>query len=637
MTNLGFDPKIVLVTGAGASVPLGMPTAAGFLDVLRRNKSIDQQYLEEAILASERLVASTQIERVDVESLLDHITSFSSGAPSVLAETQFAIPATEHQRINERVAQYTKLREQILESIVETFGEVDLEKVVPLLHALTLGLAKCFDASVLPVFTLNYDLAFETYIDQVQPRVEMIDGFDRAPSALIRRWSKDIFARSLANPPPTGTELRVLLFKLHGSANWGRDLRTRELHQIGFLPRDPGRYETVLYYPSLNQKPTYQEPFQTAFDYFLQALTRAETVMIIGTSFRDKSVTDILLRVKPKCHVIVCNRSSDAPEFVSHLKGKGVYVTYIAGDIGLPSTRYALVWAALGRSPGAQTYSWRRSHRIPLPIIDSLPHAGLYRAGSSAAAVLEGDIIAGPSPHWYLVSNGMLCHIPDIPTFNALGFVKGSLMGATEDALTLPMGDPLQSLASDCAIIRKPNTDDIFIVLDGKLCHIADVPTLEAFRGNELKYGGSYGIIQAMRNFSEDTFNTLPYGDQVTLKSFDHRDPTGESTKTTDAYRSILTLLASNADSSLYRIKEQLGFQDERVFRALMLHLLRFGAIIGNSPDYPRPVENLALVPVDRISYIPYTLNITNEGLRLLQQEIDSSLIPTALPNYRSS
>lgn len=626
MAKPEFDPKLILITGAGASAPLGMPTAAGFLDVLRKNESINQRYLDEAIVASQKLVAGTQMERVDVESLLDHLTSFCSGARSVLAETQITITVSEWQSIDERVKQYSDLREQILKSIVETYGEVDAEAVVPLLHALTYGLSKCFDVTVLPVFTLNYDMAFETYIDQMQPKVEIIDGFDRAPSALIRRWSKDNFARSLADPPTTETELRILLFKLHGSANWGRDSRTRKLHQIGFVPRDPGRYETVLYYPSLNQKPAYQEPFQTAFDHLLESVMRAETIVIIGTSFRDKPVNDILLRAKPYCHVVINNLSEEEPEFVVRLKDKGMNVTYVAGDIGRSSTRYAVVQAALRPPIGSQGKTWWRVHHSRLPMIESITYAGLHRAGKRPDAIVDGDIIAGPYPDYFLVSNGVRRHIPDIPTFDVLGFSYWDLIRSTDDAQELPLGDPLPSLIRDGVLIKRPNAEDVFIVLDGKLCHVDDQPSLEVLKRVHPRYG-KYGVNNVRRDVSDDTFRSLSYGDPVQQSNFDHHDPEGNPLGATKAIQSILHCIASSPRSSIYDIQTKLGFSDERVLRGLLLNLVRLGAIASESPTWEVSKPSLAVNPVERIYNLPYAFTVTNNGTELLQSEIKAGSV----------
>ncbi len=627
MTNLGFDPKVVLITGAGASVPFGLPTAAGFLDVLRGNNAIDQRYLEEAITASQGLVANTQIESVDVESLLDHLSSFSRGVQSFLAESKRSISKNEESRIIERATQYAKLREQILKSIVDTYGDVNAAIVGPVLHALTYGLSKCFDIKVLPVFTLNYDLAFETYVDQNQPKVEIIDGFDRTPSKLNRQWAREIIERSLAKPFPDDTELRLLLFKLHGSANWGRDSLTRNLHQIGLVPRDPGRYETVLYYPSLNEKPTYQEPFQTAFDYFLECVRRAETIVIIGTSFRDKSVTDILMRAKPTCPMVINGLSPTEPEFVKKLQEKGLFAFYVSGDIGEPFVRYKIVHIALLPWHQREGINRHDGYVRPTPIIHSMPYAGLHRLGKRPNAIVEGDVIAGPLPDYFLVSEGVRRHIPDIPTFHALGFELGNLIPFIEDSRNIPLGTPLQSLISDGILLQKPRTDEVYLVLDGALCQVVDQASLDILTKTHPPYG-KYGQTEVRKDVSDDTFSSLAYADPVRESGFYHNDRNGNHAAPPMALHSILTYIASNPGSSPESIQPNLVFSDERLLRTLVLNLRRRRILRGETEKKQIRTEGFAAQPLDRISDLEDRFYLTDTGREFLRDESGFSSIP---------
>ncbi len=617
--NLGFAPKLVVITGAGASVPLNMPTTAGFLEVLKRHHSIDQQLLQQAIAASANIVASTQMQVVDVESLLDYLSSFSSGAPALLAETQISLPTGQRDDIIRRAKAYDGLREQILATIVDTYGAVDPDKAVHLLHALTYGLAKCFDINTIPVFTLNYDLAFETYVDQFQPKIEIIDGFDRAPSTLIREWSKDVFSASIAKPLAPETELRIVLFKLHGSANWGRHAPSRKLHQMGLVGRDPGEYETVLYYPSLNQKPTYQEPFQTAFDYFLECIRQAESIVIIGTAFRDKPVTDILMRAKPDCQIVVCGLTYPPPSFVDQLPPNSRWSFYVNGDFGLSSTRYRIVHESIYPWSKREGINRFTGHDSSAPIIDSIPYAGLQVIGRRPNAILEGDIIAGPAPDWYLVSGGARCHIPDIPTFEALGFYHGSIIPFVEDSLGLPIGKPLQSLVSDGVLIQSPSSADVFLVLNGTACQVLDPTAIEVLKFINPEYG-NYAQNEVCKDVSEDTFQSLTYGDPVRDLDFSHCDLNGNPQSSAMAVHSILSDVANNPLITPDTVKEDLAFSSERVLLAIILNLLRGGKVEGESRQWWDRKEGYSLKGVRRISNLPRSLRITDPGRSYLKE-----------------
>lgn len=623
--NLGFDPKLILITGAGASVPLNMPTTSGFLDILKRDNSIDQQYLQQAITAVGN-IATAQMGVVDVEGLLDYLTSFTNGAPALLAETQIHLTQTDRSEIISRAKAYDRIREQILDTIVNTYGVVDPDKAVSLLHTLTYGLSKCFDIQTIPVFTLNYDLAFETYVHQLQPRVEIIDGFDRAPSTLIREWSKDIFSSTFAKPLSAETELRILLFKLHGSANWGRHSQSRKLHQMGLVGKDPENYETVVYYPSLNQKPTYQEPFQTAFDYFLECVKRADNIVIIGTSFRDKPVTDILLTAKQDCQIVVNGISLGMPDFVDRHLSKRSTTFYLGGDIGRSSTRYSIVHATLFpwfKREGINRYGGLNN---ALPIIDSIPTAGLHRIGKRPNAIVDGDVIAGPLPHYYLVMDGNRCHIPDIPTFDALGFYHIHLIPFVEDSLKLPLGTPLQSLISDGILIQRPDTDEIYLVLDGTACQVLLEPSsLDALTTVNPRHG-KYGSNSIRRDISDDTLLSLSYGEPVKDSELNHCDTKGVPSQPQQAIQSILSLIASHPGSSPSSIAERLAFTSERIVRYIVLNLLRKRAIVGESDRWQERKQGYAVNGVHRISELPYSLQITDEGKSFLKESLTTAI-----------
>ena len=143
------------------------------------------------------------------------------------------------------------------------------------------------------VFTTNYDPAVEDFC--ASQGVRITDGFVRDPRARKDVWDRKNFDQFVL--PEAGSadarEESLVLFKLHGSADWflkgDRIIKSEPM----YVPADTD-YHSVMIYPA-TRKVAIEEPYFTAYDYLEQCLDNAKSCLAIGYSFRDY---DTLMRFK---------------------------------------------------------------------------------------------------------------------------------------------------------------------------------------------------------------------------------------------------------------------------------------------------------------------------------------------------
>ena len=136
------------------------------------------------------------------------------------------------------------------------------------------------------IFTTNYDPAVEKFCSAQKMR--LTDGFTHDELTQEYVWSRAAFDELSGSSVGS-----LVLFKLHGSANWHRDqgrvIKGPPTYDVG----DP-HYQNVMIYPATRKVAT-EDPFFTAYDYLEQCLDKADSCLVIGYSFRDY---DTLMRFK---------------------------------------------------------------------------------------------------------------------------------------------------------------------------------------------------------------------------------------------------------------------------------------------------------------------------------------------------
>lgn len=591
---------LLVLTGAGASAPLKMPTTFGFVERLRADPEIDQELLDRVISVCQKRYHSTVI---DIEAVLDHLAQFTGGVASITTES-------EHEGIElfagwarDLAAPYNELRQQILGSIVNVYSDVDRDDVMRVLHPIVWTLINTLPVKRLPVFTLNYDLAIETYVDEMAGEVEIIDGFDRAAHANIRRWRRSILEEVLSASNTSQISRCVILFKLHGSTSWARDTISREIHQIGLTPKDSGRYQTLVHYPSVDAKPTFEEPFRTGFDYFNTLVQNTDKVIVLGTSFRDESVRHILSRMSHGA-TLIANGLGPEPSFLSDLRSQGVIVCYIDGDLGSSATRSLII-----RTIVQPDRSWL--HRSSRHLISDQPTSGLWRINDPISGpVLDGDVVAF-GRDYYLVQDGFLRHVPDISTFQFLGFSWYDLRWISDLTFqSMERSHPLQPLLQEGAIIQVPGDERIFVQFREALSHIADVETLEILVPQHVILDGQLGrSYHVDHDVSSDTIELSVRGRQISVDAFEHSSPGGDTIPGTHAIRSILEIADQLENCGQHEIEDKLSFRDHDGLQLLILRMAVSGLI---SWTYEEARE--------QFRHAPFDVTLTQQGKDLLTE-----------------
>lgn len=318
---------VVVLTGAGASVPLGKATTEEFMERVA-GLPLGDELLRVFQTVREACAPSEGVETVDIEVVLDQLAACVEAADVLQGDPNFRRILFERDppqsRIEALVKQYRDLREGLLDEVVRHYGEVGEAAAARLYRPILVDLPKRLEAPTLPVFTLNYDLAVEAARDRL--RVRLVDGINRR-AVVNRSWSARQFHTFRGYKSST-----VVLFKLHGSVSWCTD-GAGTIREVAGLDRDPRPLKHVLLYPSLRSKNLQGEPWSTAYAYLRECLRHTKVAVIIGTSLRDAEVlgtlrsgladnpTLTLVFVGPSCeHEQCARRVQTNPSRISALR-----------------------------------------------------------------------------------------------------------------------------------------------------------------------------------------------------------------------------------------------------------------------------------------------------------------------------
>lgn len=308
MKSSGLNTKItnnryMLFVGAGASAPLGLKPTAAFLELLpeKLNELIQQGYgvefgeenlknfLNPFFTQAKKHFRITLPDSEVILDYLDFLTEACRELDSLPGEFR-QLAGTGgvgdfHRRWAEMLSQ---VRSYIEKVVVEHYSTVDGKHASKIYKPLLFSL--CGQGQMLPIFTTNYDWAFEHLAD-IKPRsIYLKDGFKNSP--LGERWARDVFDKF----SPRQTKTNLILFKLHGSTSWYRDAVSPELIRKFPTPAPElaGSRAALIYPTQVKTQATQEEPFQTAYEYLRETMIHTKLIVIIGFSFRDPAINDIL-------------------------------------------------------------------------------------------------------------------------------------------------------------------------------------------------------------------------------------------------------------------------------------------------------------------------------------------------------
>ena len=274
--DLGFPivsnelSPVALFIGAGASVPLGMPTMVEFRQEFPAELDEQEKVLWNAVVESAAKSNKVSPDKVNIEHMLTHIENrLCPGKPATEQTPSFT------QEL------YNNLRIKILDKINHTYGVPDSSKVVACYDPLFDLLKEVSGQCCTNVFTTNYDLAFEVLVEQLPCKYELADGFNTSSSLSVGDYV-----------PKRSAERSITLYKLHGSTSWAWTGNSAGGQIERSSPQDNPKPALI---PPTQHKELSRQPFKSAYDVFGTNFLKpglVKVLLVIGYGFGDKEIKD---------------------------------------------------------------------------------------------------------------------------------------------------------------------------------------------------------------------------------------------------------------------------------------------------------------------------------------------------------
>jgi hypothetical protein len=283
---------LVILTGAGASTPLGLDTTERFLKrfyetQLRERVGDDQEFY--AFMTNRLGVMGLQ----DIEVVLAGLEANADWAAKLASDHQFVakVLSGNPEMLNVFGGWNSKLANAIYDEVIDHYGNVDAVKATALYKGLGLLEHQIVQDMVplctLPFFTLNYDTAVEEACRSLG--VRLVDGFVEGPFT-ERRWDAKAYTDFVEVPDI----VNCVLVKLHGSVRLGRREDGVLVELPAGLRRDPSPYRHAVLYPSLSPKALGDEPFRSNYRLLRACLRHARFIVVVGCSMRDQALNDLV-------------------------------------------------------------------------------------------------------------------------------------------------------------------------------------------------------------------------------------------------------------------------------------------------------------------------------------------------------
>jgi len=261
-----LDYNLVLLLGAGASKPLGIPTSDEMV-----KEFLETEQAESLSPFKNQIIK----EEWDIERLLrliQHVKILGK-EPNL----QPLLKTTYTQRLKNKLtrlnASYEEVYDELLKFIRIRCLDPELEKAKQIYEPLL----KLGENATIKIFTTNYDTAVENVCKNLQ--IEFNDGF--ASSTF------DDYKRFYPNRLGKGS---VQLYKLHGSVNWWSDINRQVVFRLSLDLEGTKGVKTMMIYPAEIES-TFSYPFNILQSHFISSLIDAHRVIAIGHKFGDVNIS----------------------------------------------------------------------------------------------------------------------------------------------------------------------------------------------------------------------------------------------------------------------------------------------------------------------------------------------------------
>lgn len=346
------QPKMCVLTGAGASKPLDLPTMDTLLP-LEFESALGGHERDVFDIASNWAVANSREGALDFELLftaLDLIARLQVSDPLAMAFVpprngaggfQFkqgpqggAMIAGGNLEGFQKAAK--ALAEKLKIVVHDRLSTVDPAKAAKLYHPFLALLSEIVGSDgEIDFFTTNYDRAVElSYEDDssaLRLVFEVIGGFPPGQRASRPRWDAADYQRKATKG------LTVRLYKLHGSLDW-----RQEGGSVRFVGAEEYVTRSVVIYP-VRKPSVVDEPFKTLLGLFQQRVADAKVCLVIGSSLRDDHIRHVIIEgVRAEAlHVVVVdpNAATIKAALESEAgKGSARFLHTVDGGFGEPKT-----------------------------------------------------------------------------------------------------------------------------------------------------------------------------------------------------------------------------------------------------------------------------------------------------------
>ncbi len=292
ISRLGLKPlfdRTTFLVGAGASMDAGCLSSKAMLRALQNSirreaasgNNVEFSAIYDFILQSLIYQRSLKGDLDAKISDLANVEDFVAVLRQML-DREYIVPAPLVGNWNSRITgweqknafvfrQFLDFTSQCLLDEWTRFDEAKARALLQPLRTLV-EVAENFTCSL---FSLNYDLIFETVFNS--DKEQLLDtGFSQ------KRWTGDF------TDPNSSAKLK--LYKLHGSSDWYFDESEEEVKQ--------GRPDGVKPLIVFGSGPKLQsfDPFLSMLASFRESLKQATLFVVIGYSFQDKYINNILIQ-----------------------------------------------------------------------------------------------------------------------------------------------------------------------------------------------------------------------------------------------------------------------------------------------------------------------------------------------------
>ncbi len=276
--------RILILTGAGASVPLKMPTTNDFFHTTS--------------LRSEQMFSLLRehIGTEDLEKIVGVLDSFTRQDGSVYKLSfgeDYLCSQYQKQNAREFLKDRKDKAKEFLKNLkghmFDVYGKPHAASSYELYFNLIKQIKELYEPCSISFFTTNYDLSTETAFRQGEKNEWKKIGINKFDYC-FQEEGRDRFI-NVKNSDFDWAIDAIEFLKLHGSLDWHRDELNRCVPtNLPIRPFDPD--EAVLLYPGFKEYGL-DEPFSSIHWRFSNRLHQADIMIVIGFSFRDPLINAI--------------------------------------------------------------------------------------------------------------------------------------------------------------------------------------------------------------------------------------------------------------------------------------------------------------------------------------------------------